>query len=219
MVEAALVNKLIAALLPCEVASFKATALEGERDSGAGDMPDAMEMPRSPQFESDAHIREGDSNAVQEMDKLDFAEVQKICELYQGIQEKSMSIADIAESNELLKLEECLMKYKAILAERSPTAKLWLQYIEYIQTLNLFIRAERTGKWSLHLMAVTKMLNLFAATGHINYAKSALLYLQLMLELPNEYPWLYQCFIDLGFHTVCRNIRYWAGLWTYLGDL
>ena len=34
-----------------------------------------------------------------------------------------MSIADIAESNELLKLDECLMKYKAILVERSPTAK------------------------------------------------------------------------------------------------
>ena len=64
------------------------------------------------------HISEkGIQIAVQEMDKLDCAEVQKICELYQGIQEKSMSIADIAESNELLKLEECLMKYKAILAE------------------------------------------------------------------------------------------------------
>ena len=127
-----------------------------------------------------------------------------------------MSIADIAESKEFLKLEECLMKYKALLAERSPTAKLWLQYIEYIETLKLFIREERTGKWSLHLVAVTRMLNLFAATGHIYYAKSARLYLQLMLELPNEYPWLYQCFIDQGFHTVRRSSRYWAGLWTDL---
>ena len=34
------------------------------------------------------------------------------------------------------------------------------------------------------------MLNLFAATGHTNYAKSCSLYLQLMLELPSKYPWL-----------------------------
>ena len=57
-------------------------SLEGERDSDAADMPDgmempdAMEMPRSPLFESGAFIREGDSNAVQEVDKLDYAEVQ-----------------------------------------------------------------------------------------------------------------------------------------------
>lgn len=60
------------------------------------------------------------------------------------------------------------------------------------------------------------MLNLFAATGHINYAKSARLYLQLMRDLPTGHPWLYDCFIEQGFHTVRRSSRYWAGLWTDL---
>lgn len=60
------------------------------------------------------------------------------------------------------------------------------------------------------------MLNLFAATGHINYAKSARVYLQLMLELPNNNPWLYHCFQEQGFHTVRRSNRFWAGLWTDL---
>ena len=60
------------------------------------------------------------------------------------------------------------------------------------------------------------MLNLFATTGHINYAKSSRLYLQLMRELPNNHPWLYGCFIKQGFHTVRRTDRYWAGLWTDL---
>ena len=115
-----------------------------------------------------------------------------------------------------MKLEESLLKYKALLAEGSPTAKLWLQYIEYVETLKMFIRAERTGNWCLHLVAVGKMLNLFAATGHINYAKSARLYLQVMFELPTCHPWLYQCFIKQGFHTVRRSSRYWAGLWTDL---
>ena len=45
------------------------------------------------------------------------------------------------------------------------------------------------------------MLNLFAATGHINYAKSACLYLQEMRKLPETHPWLYAQFIN-GHHTV-----------------
>ena len=80
-------------------------------------------------------------------------------------------------SNELMKLHNCLLKYKGSLAEASRTSKLWLQYSEYVETVKLFIRAERTGNWNLHLIAVGKMMNLFAATGHINYAKSSRLYL------------------------------------------
>ena len=148
--------------------------------------------------------------------KLDAGEIQKIHDLYEGIQDKSVPVSDIAESKELIKLEEYLLKYKALLAEKSRTAKLWLQYNEYVETLKLFIRAERTGNWNLHLIAVEKMLNLFAATGHIHYVKSSRLYLQLMRELPTDHPWLYHCFTEEGFHTVRRSSRHWAGLWTDL---
>ncbi len=55
------------------------------------------------------------------MDKLDATEVEKICDLYEGVMSKS---TDVAKSEELRKLEECLFKYKALLAEKSPTAKL-----------------------------------------------------------------------------------------------
>ena len=34
----------------------------------------------------------------------------------------------------------------------------------------MFIRAERTGNWHEHRGAMRFMLNVFAATGHINYA-------------------------------------------------
>jgi len=109
-------------------------------------------------------------------------------------------------------MEDCLLIYKASLSMQSPTAKLWLQYVEYIETLKVFIRAERSGNWSLHLVTAARMLNVFAATGHINYAKSARLYLQLILELPNGFPWLHEIFSTQGFHVVCRSSRYWAGL-------
>ena len=60
-----------------------------------------------------------------------------------------------------------------------------------------------------------RMLNLFAATVHILYAKSARLYLQEMNELATEHPWLYQKFDD-GYHSVRRSKRYWSGIWTDL---
>ena len=66
------------------------------------------------------------------------------------------------------------------------------------------------GNWNLLFITVASMNNLFAATGHINYAESTRLYLQ---QLPNDYPWLYQCFIEYGFYVVRKSSRYWAGLW------
>ena len=68
----------------------------------------------------------------------------------------------------------------------------------------------------MHLVSVSKMINLFAATGHINYAKSFHFYLQLMYELPTDHPWLCHCFVEQGFHAVCRSSRYCEGLWTDL---
>ena len=83
--------------------------------------------------------------------------------------------------------------------------------VAYIHGLHrhfkLFIRAERVGNWNMHIIAVGRrpMLNLFAATGHFNYAKRARMYLQLMLELPAGHPWLYEQFTEHGYHTVRRS--------------
>ena len=60
------------------------------------------------------------------------------------------------------------------------------------------------------------MLNLFAATDHSNYAKSARLYLQMMKELPTTFSDLYDRFTYNGYHTVRRSNRFWNGIWTDL---
>ena len=52
----------------------------------------------------------------------------------------------------------------------------------------MFIRAEWTDNWELHLHCVRQMLPHFHAAGHIAYAKSAHLYTQQMLELPHKMP-------------------------------
>ena len=67
--------------------------------------------------------------------------------------------------------------------------------------------------WDGHLNAVTALLNLFAATGDIHYAKSARLYVQEMRKLSSTHPWLHQKFVE-GYHTVRRSERLCTGLWT-----
>ena len=60
------------------------------------------------------------------------------------------------------------------------------------------------------------MLNLFAATGHLNYAKNVRMYFQIVLELSSEYPDLYRKFSTEGYQTGRRNNRFWGSVWTNL---
>ena len=59
--------------------------------------------------------------------------------------------------------------------------------------MKLFIWAERLGDWEMHLTATKSTLNLFAANGHFNYAKSSRMYLQQMLKLPEKHPEVHKC--------------------------
>ena len=230
LIEAALINKLMLRVLPHMDSDnvivdpnreAQETMTDSSQEEGVSDdmYSNDMEILINTLSETDCMNEmppDETGNDLNLENRLAVTEVEKLHSLYEGVVDKIIPTSTIAESQELLKLENCLLNVKSLLAEKSPTAQLWLQYIEYIETLKLFIRAERTGNWNLHLISVSRMINLFAATGHINYAKSSRLYLQLMNELPTDHPWLYHCFIEQGFHTVRRSSRYWAGLWTDL---
>jgi hypothetical protein len=114
------------------------------------------------------------------------------------------------------KLDNLFNSYTAALATKSRTAKLWLQYIYYVGVAKNFIRAERTNDWHLHLITLSQRLNLFAAAGHRNYAKCGRLYLQMMIDLPDKYPWLFERFSSGRSHSIRRSDRYWAALSTDL---
>jgi len=92
---------------------------------------------------------------------------------------------------------------------------LWLQYMYYVDVLRTVIRAKRTIDWNLHPLQVSKMMNLFAATGHNHYAKCARLYLQMMERLSTEHEWLYNN-LSSGSHSIRRFNRFWGGLSTDL---
>jgi hypothetical protein len=79
----------------------------------------------------------------------------------------------------------------------------------------MLLRAERTADWQLHLISIRRMINLFAATGHNNYAKCARLYIEMMMKLPDTHPYLYRQFMSDN-HIARRSSRIWAGLSTDL---
>ena len=95
------------------------------------------------------------------------------------------------------------------------TAKLWLQYMDMIELLCRFTKAERTGNFNLHLSGVLEMLPYFAASGHNSYTKSAYMYLHTMQSLKDDHPVVHDLF-QAGYHVVRRSDRYWGGLSTDL---
>ena len=48
------------------------------------------------------------------------------------------------------KLQENLRNLKDVLSKRTNTAKLWVQYMQYISIIKEVTRAERIGDWKGH---------------------------------------------------------------------
>jgi hypothetical protein len=119
------------------------------------------------------------------------------------------------ETNDILDaLVQNIDKLLVELSNRGQTQQLWKLYFKLTTLILYFIRAERTGDWDLHLYTISKILPIFAATGHHNYAKSALLYLQQMKELAEKMqPDEYKKYTTNGYFTIRRQDTFWSGSW------
>ena len=109
------------------------------------------------------------------------------------------SLKELVLSNSIKRIGDEINLLKSKLKKKSRTSKLWLLHMDYINVAKEFVYAERTSNWDIHLYVSSKMLNLFAVTGHINYAKSARLYLQQMNKLPETHLWLYNEFVNRNY--------------------
>ena len=128
---------------------------------------------------------------------------------------KKKTTEEVCASGVLDAIKERARNKATMLAESSRTAALWIQYMNMIDILRSFIRAERTSNWELHLRTLTEMLPYLAAAGHNLYVKCARLYLQEMASLPNDHPDVHEKFMS-GYHSVRRSDRFWGGLSTDL---
>ena len=79
------------------------------------------------------------------------------------ILEENIAVEEINEfcqSNVVSIITQALQKKMDELASKSRTARFWLFYLHYIRILNVYIVAERTSNWPLHIQSSVDMLNL-----------------------------------------------------------
>ena len=108
-----------------------------------------------------------------------------------GIDSNEFPIVDIIQS----KIKSVFDKLG--LAGRTPA--LWVLYHNMVQTIKIFIRAERMADFSLHLSCITNRML------HHKYAKCARLYVQMMLSYKDESPEksaVIQSFKSTGSHVI-----------------
>ena len=190
LVESALVTQLLKAIIP-------------KSNNNEDNLPTASE------FEDSAArcLKKENTSQFVKSEDIDI-----IHECLQKLLEGTNNIEDAIMCTSFNCLRSGIELYKQYLSNASRTAKLRFQYLHYISVLKLFVRAERTGNWNMHLVATLQMLNLFAATGHKNYAQSS----RLMNDLPESHPWLFNQFMSNGYHAIRRSNKFWGGISTDL---
>ena len=184
------------------------TPLEVENTQQRGETPTAVSDISTRSETSTVAIEEGNLKTSSGNDGAQNKDLESLKSLYKNMMD-GHPILDISSHDTLRKIDELLRTEKNQLHVQR-TARLWIQYMEMIDILKKFIKAERLGNWDLHMEATREMLPYFASTGHNLYLKSAMLYLQKMSLLKDEHPNVYQQFQD-GHHVGQRSEREWAG--------
>ena len=98
------------------------------------------------------------------------SDLQEAFILYQNLMNNSLSVHQVCQTEVIQKPKESL-KSKVCSLHTSRTASLWLQYLDMIDILRNFIRAQRVGNWELHLQSLSDMFPYLAASGHNYYTK------------------------------------------------
>ena len=135
------------------------------------------------------------------------ADLEEVSVLYENLMQGLMCADQVCQSDVVYRINDALEREGKSL-KSSRTATLWLQYIEMVGILRKYIRAERTGNWELHLQTLSDMLPYLAASGHNNYTKSVLVYLQQMHDLQDKHPDVYEHF-KASLHIVRRSDHHW----------
>ena len=137
-----------------------------------------------------------------------------VCQQYDKLIAGDVTVEDVMDLDALDRIHQHMQSFKTSAASLR-TSSLWILYMDLIDILRRFIKAERTGNWLLHLSTMKEMLPFFAACGHNSYAKSAYVYLQSMQNLEKSHQDVYHAFLE-GHHVIRRSDRFWAGLSTDL---
>ena len=124
---------------------------------------------------------------------------------------KQKVCAEEACSHPVIKKFEDIISTQKFLQDVSRTSKLWLQFTNFVSIIRMFIRAERTGNFQLHILSTEQMLPILAAAGHDKYTLAIVKYLK---DIKNLCPCLEEKY-NQGCFTVNRNDKlFWSGTFT-----
>ena len=118
---------------------------------------------------------------------LEGTDAEELKTLYEDIIVRNKDPDEVIQDDRVKKVTAVIEHLCDQAAGQGRTATLWINYF-MVTIIRLFIRAERTGNWWLHVHSVKQMLPYFYAAGHLAYAKSAHLYIQQMMEPHNVMP-------------------------------
>ena len=133
-------------------------------------------------------------------------DLKEAASFFDNLMSLDKTIDEVCSADVLCGIRHMIERQKEAL-KQSRNACWSLQYMDMMDILRRFIKAEQTGNWDLHVHTVRKMLPYFLAAGHRLYGKSAYVYLNNMLELESQHHGVHTSF-KLGKHVIRRNDRY-----------
>ena len=93
-------------------------------------------------------------------------EVIELKEMYENLSDAHFNFEKLDMSPLIKKLQENSQSLKDVLSKPTNTARLLVQYIQYMSIIKEFTRAGRIDDWKADLAAMWKIRNLFAACVH-----------------------------------------------------
>ena len=136
--------------------------------------------------------------------------VDTLSKLYESFMNGEVSPDEICDNPVMKQIDDIISNLKFV-QHVSRTGKLWLLFMDFVSVVRMFLRAERTGNFELHISSSEKMLPYIAAAGHDKYLLSILKYLQ---DIKSLCPCLEKKYKE-GCFTICRNDNlFWSGTFT-----
>jgi len=74
--------------------------------------------------------------------QVGISKIEEVRALFDKLTGKKVSAEEASTADVLSKIQECVRRKKDVLAERSRTAALWIQYLEMVDILRSFLKAE-----------------------------------------------------------------------------
>ena len=110
------------------------------------------------------------------------------------------SVPDVVKEG-MGRLQSVRASLDDFLAKRrsNPTFDYWIGYLEMVELLLSFIRADRDGQWCLHLNSLKEMMPFICIYDHHNYTRWLPIYLADMMQLPETAPDVYHEFMKGNF--------------------